>query len=257
MQVPAGYRRNKMGETIIAPAAMRPMDSGKRRRENLALIYQEVMTAITRLRANRQNVTDAQVFRTHLRSALSAAEQDALGAGYAPEDVRLSTFAVVAFLDESALNSGNAAFADWPRLPLQEEMFGHHMAGEIFFQNIEKLLGRQDVNSTADVLEVYLLCLLLGYKGRYSLAGVELLRPIITSCEEKIRRIRGALRELAPGWAAPKDPVNVSAPDHWVKRLMFLALGCVVLAVVLLAGYLLLLRSGVSDLKAVTTEARR
>jgi type VI secretion system protein ImpK len=246
-----------MGETMIAPAAMRPMDSGKRRRENLALIYQEVMTAITRMRANRQNVDDAQVFRTHLRSALSAAEQDALGAGYAPEDVRLSTFAVVAFLDESALNSGNAAFADWPRLPLQEEMFGHHMAGEIFFQNIEKLLARNDVSSTADVLELYQLCLLLGYKGRYSLAGVELLRPIISSCEEKIRRIRGALRELSPGWAAPKDPVSVSAPDHWVKRWIFIAIGCVALALVLFVSYKLLLSSGVSSLREITTEVRR
>lgn len=236
---------------------MRAADSGKRRRENLALIYQEVMTAITRLRANRQNVDDAQTFRTHLRSALAAAEQDALGAGYVPEDVRLATFAVVAFLDESALNSGNAVFADWPRLPLQEEMFGHHMAGEIFFQNIEKLLSRSDANSTADVLELYQLGLLLGYKGRYSLAGVELLRPIMDSVAEKIRRIRGASRELAPGWAAPKDAVNVSAPDNWVKRLIFIAAGCVVLALVLFVGYKLILGTGVSSLKGITTETRR
>ncbi|MBI3404760.1 MAG: DotU family type IV/VI secretion system protein, partial [Acidobacteria bacterium] len=230
-----------MGETIVATASMRSGDTGKRKRENLGLIYQEVMTAITRLRANRQNVDDAQVFRTHLRSALSAAEQDALGAGYAPEDVRLSTFAVVAFLDESALNSGNAVFAEWPRLPLQEEMFGHHMAGEIFFQNIEKLLSRTDVNSTADVLELYQLCLLLGYKGRYSLAGVELLRPIMDGVAEKIRRIRGASKELSPGWAAPKDAVIVSAPDTWVKRLIFITIGCVVLAGVLFLAYKLVL----------------
>ncbi len=247
------------GETIIATAGMRPGgDLGaKRKRENLALTYQEVMTAITRLRANRQNVDDAQVFRTHLRSALSGAEQDAMGAGYGPDDVRLATFAVVAFLDESALNSGNAVFADWPRLPLQEEMFGHHMAGEIFFQNIEKLLARPDTHVTADVLELYHLALLLGYKGRYSLAGVELLRPIMDSVGEKIRRIRGQARELAPGWAAPKDAVNVTAPDTWVKNLMWMAVGCVVLALVLFGSYKLLLSSGVSNLKSITTEVRR
>ena len=246
------------GETIIAPSGGRSAEMNtKRKRENLALIYQEVMTAITRLRANRQNVDDAQVFRTHLRTALSAAEQDAVGAGYGPDDVRLATFAVVAFLDESALNSGHAAFADWPRLPLQEEMFGHHMAGEIFFQNIEKLLSRADTNVVADVLELYQLALLLGYKGRYSLAGVELLRPIMDSVGEKIRRIRGNVKELAPGWAAPKDAVNVTAPDTWVKNLMFIAAGSVLLALILFGAYKLLLGNGVSNLKAITTEVRR
>jgi len=247
------------GETIVASAGMRPGGEagGKRRRENLALLYQEVMTAITRLRANRQNVDDAQVFRTHLRSALAAAETDAMGAGYGPEDVRLATFAVVAFLDESALNSGNAVFADWPRLPLQEEMFGHHMAGEIFFQNVEKLMARADTHATADVLELYQLALLLGYKGRYSLAGVELLRPIMDSTGEKIRRIRGQSRELAPGWAAPKDSVNVTTPDTWVKKLLMITIGTAVLALLLFGAYKLMLSSGISNLKAITTEVRR
>ena len=50
---------------------------------------------------------------------------------------------MVAFLDESILNSQNPLFADWPRKPLQEELFGTHIAGEVFFQNLQKLLGRQ------------------------------------------------------------------------------------------------------------------
>ena len=41
-----------------------------RRPENLALIYQEVLTAIERLRANRQGVTDANAFRHHTREAI-------------------------------------------------------------------------------------------------------------------------------------------------------------------------------------------
>ncbi|MGH9790524.1 MAG: DotU family type IV/VI secretion system protein [Candidatus Acidiferrales bacterium] len=238
--------------TIIAPSPLRSEDGGKRRRENLALVYQEVMTAITRLRANRQQVEDAQFFRTHLRQALGSAESDAVSKGYSPDDVRLATFAMVAFLDESVLNSSNPAFADWPRLPLQEEMFGHHMAGEIFFQNIEKLLARSDSNNVADVLEVYLLCLLLGYQGRYSLAGLELLRPIMDSVGEKIRRIRGVPRDFSPSWAPLKDVVNVSAKDAWVGRLLLIAVGCVVLAAILFAGYKLLLSGGVSALRAIS-----
>ena len=87
--------------------------------ENLALIFQEVLTAITRLRSNRQAATDAGVFRNQMKAALHAAESEATSKGYPVEDTRLATFALVAFLDESILNSNNPIFADWPRMPLQ------------------------------------------------------------------------------------------------------------------------------------------
>src|ERR1035441_1866257 len=88
-------------------------------RANLALIYQEILTAITRFRSNRQAVADAGSFRNQIKAAIGAAESEATRKGYAPDDVRLATFAVVAFLDESILNSNNPIFADWPRMPLQ------------------------------------------------------------------------------------------------------------------------------------------
>ena len=98
-------------------------------RTNLALIYQEILTAITRFRSNRQAVADAASFRNQIKAAIGVAEAEATRRGYAADDVRLATFAVVAFLDESILNSNNPIFADWPRMPLQEELFGVHTAG--------------------------------------------------------------------------------------------------------------------------------
>ena len=100
--------------------------------ENLALIYQEVLTAITRLRSNRQAATDAGVFRNQMKAAITATESEATSKGYPAEEIRLATFAVVAFLDESILNSNNPVFANWPRMPLQEELFGGHTARSSF-----------------------------------------------------------------------------------------------------------------------------
>jgi type VI secretion system protein ImpK len=90
-----------------------------RRSENLALVLQEVLTAIVRLRANRQAVSDAGSFRIHMREALKSADQEARRLGYSGETMQLAIFAVVAFLDESILNSRNPLFADWPRKPMQ------------------------------------------------------------------------------------------------------------------------------------------
>ena len=114
------------------------------RAENLALIFQESITAIVRLRVKTQPVTNADVFRSQMRQLLSAADQESRNRGYTAEDARLASFAVVAFLDESVLNLQNPVFADWPRNPLQEEMFGGHTAGEIFFQSVQRLLERAE-----------------------------------------------------------------------------------------------------------------
>jgi len=100
-----------------------------RRPENLALLFQDVLTAIVRLRANRQGVTDANAFRHHMREALKTAASQALAAGYTADDTKHATFAAVAFLDESVLNSQNSIFVEWLRKPLQAELFGTHTAG--------------------------------------------------------------------------------------------------------------------------------
>ena len=115
-----------------------------RRGWNLALGFQEVFTAVVRLRYNRQAVLDAETFRAQMKQALRVAEQEARSRGASAEDVKQVIFAVVAFLDESVLTSKNPVFGNWPRLPLQAELFGHQLAGEIFFQELQKSLNRSD-----------------------------------------------------------------------------------------------------------------
>src|SRR5580692_6655671 len=160
-----------------------------RRPESLALIFQEVLTAIERLRGSRQGVTDAEAFWHNTRKALKSAASQALAGGYNADDVRFATFAAVAFMDESILNSQNPIFADWLRKPLQEELFGTHIAGETFFQNLQQLLGRSDSPDLADLLEVHYLCMLMGFSGRYSAGNRGELSQMMSMTADKIRRI--------------------------------------------------------------------
>lgn len=215
-----------------------------RRPENLALIYQEVLTAIERLRANRQGVTDANAFRHHTREALKTAAGAALQAGYPADDARYATFATVAFLDESVLNSQNPIFTDWLRKPLQEELFGTHVAGETFFQNLQALLGRQDSPDLADVLEVHYLCMLLGFGGRYSAGNRGELNQVMSMTADKIRRIRGGQGPLSPAWALPNEALP-SGSDPLVRKLGIAAIACAGLMVLLFVIYKIVLGSGV------------
>jgi type VI secretion system protein ImpK len=227
-----------------------------RRAENLAFAFQEVLTVGERLRANRQAVSDANSFRQQIREALKMADNEGRKRGYTGDDIQLSIFAVVAFLDESILNLRNPIFSEWPRQPLQEEMFGHHVAGEIFFQNLQKILGRDDSQETADLLEVYHLCLLLGFAGRYSLSGRGELRSIITTVGDKIRRIRQSPPDLAPGWALPNETIQTGASDPWIKRLMYSSIGCFAIALLLFVLYKVFLNSGVTSLERIASQGR-
>src|SRR3954451_13959558 len=103
---------------------------------NLPAIYQELLTTIVRLRSGRQSVPDANHFRAQFREGLKAAVEQARRRGYSEEESRAASFAVVAFLDESVLNLRTAVFTEWVRKPLQEELFGVHMGGEVYFQNL-------------------------------------------------------------------------------------------------------------------------
>ncbi|MEI9970634.1 MAG: DotU family type IV/VI secretion system protein [Ignavibacteriota bacterium] len=213
------------------------------RTDNLALIFQEVLTAIVRLRTNRQELSDAESFRFYMREAIKSAIQEARNhGGYNAEDIRWRPLPSHGFLDESVLNLRNPMFADWPRKPLQEELFGIHMAGEIFFRNLEQLMGRNDSADLADLLEVHYLCLLLGYGGRYSIGGKGELQAITNACGERIKRIRGASYDPFMEVFTEPEIIKVTE-DPWVKKFVIITLVCFVLMVGLFITFKLTLGS--------------
>lgn len=228
----------------------------QRRAENLAFCFQELLTVGERLRSGRQAVQDAESFRYGIREALKSAGEESRRRGYVGEDIQLAIFAVVAFLDESILNLQNPIFADWPRRPMQEELFGHHVAGEIFFQNLTKITARDETQETADLLEVYYLCMLLGFAGKYSIGARGELKAVSDATGDKIRRIRKLPGDLAPAWQLPGDLVRETGADPVVKKLLWVAAGCLILALALFGFYKFGLISGVGNMESLAQVGR-
>jgi type VI secretion system protein ImpK len=243
MTHPAGQQQ----DASAADAAL--VGSGR-----LALLLQESLTAATRLRTDRQPVTDAAAFREQMLQLFRRADQEATASGYDRADVRLAIFAVVAVLDESALGSPQPALADWARRPMQQEMFGGLMAGEWFFQHVDELLSRPDSPYLADLLEVYDLCLLLGFRGRYS-ADAGALYAVASRVSERVSRMRGPApaKELVAGWRPPDDVI--ASTDPWVRRLTIALVATAVLAVVIWGIGATSLRSGQGDLATLARSA--
>lgn len=226
------------------------MTPNARRPENLALIYQEALTAIERLRANRDSVNDAPAFRHHNKEALKAATNTALAAGYNADDAKFATFAVVAFLDESVLNSQNPIFGDWLKKPLQEELFNTFIAGETFYQNLQQMLGRSDSQDLGDLIEVYYLCMLLGFRGKYRAGDPGGLGQILNMTREKLNRIRGKFPGMSPQWQLPSNEKAAGSSDPWVRKLIWIAAACAAVTLILFIVYMVVLHSGLQIARA-------
>jgi len=206
---------------------------------NLAMAFQEVFTVILRTRFFVQRVENADSFRATLRKMISAAVKDASTMGYSDEASKMAIYAMIGFLDESVLNSKDPTFADWARRPLQEEMFGGHVAGELFFRNVTELLNRPESPEVADVLELHALCLLLGYRGRFAFGDASEIHSILQRIRDKITRIRGAYALFRPA----ETPAATPAPrrDPWVRRLAITTILLAVLTLLAYFGYFMIL----------------
>jgi type VI secretion system protein ImpK len=214
----------------------------------LAVKLQEVFTAAARLRANRMSTVDAAAFRNNIKQALTKADRDARQLGYSGDIVKHAVYALVVLIDECVLNSALPGFQSWHGKPLQEEVFGDHRGGELFFENLATLIAQPDSEELADLLEIYHLCLLLGFQGRYAGQHRGELTSIAREVSDKIHRIRGAQPELTPSWLVPQGEKAPVSKDPWVKRLGIAAMALWIVAVLVFLAFTFVIRSGAANL---------
>jgi type VI secretion system protein ImpK len=185
--------------------------TGERRNEdlpaggNLALWYDSILTSVVRLQSSRQSVPDIETFRKRIKSTLQEIEQVAISAGYDGHDIRDTHFAVVALLDSAALRSRDPVLKDWDRHLLHADLFDKSDAGVVFFDKLDQLQLRRDSEQLANILEVYLFCLLLGFEGRYSGGMRGGLDSIVERLKGRIENIRGRRRPISPEGALAGD----------------------------------------------------
>lgn len=170
-------------------------------------------------------------FHKRIDQFLDQFETNARHLGKSTEDISDAKYAFCALMDETILSSDFPIREDWERAPLQLRLFGEHLAGERFFDKLEKL--RLDPVAKVDVLEVFYTCLLLGFQGRYLLEGSEKLNYLISRLGQEITHARGGRHEFAPNWKLPQRF------QHYVRNELPLWLFFALLAVVATAIFFL------------------
>lgn len=140
--------------------------------------------------------------RRILRYYVDRFEGNCRSAGIPSEKRNKVKYALVALVDEKAFTLPLKWSGPWRSHPLQFDYFGDMIAGQRFFENLERLMNKPEGN--VDVLEVYYLCMCLGFKGKY--AGDK------ATLEKLIRKSAGLIvKNRPPVSPPPTSPYTDSA----------------------------------------------
>lgn len=202
-------------ERRAAPGSERPA-----RQQRLVDLMYEGFHALFLLKSG-SGPQDKGNFADHITGFLADVDRSAKALGIAAEDVTAAKYAYCSAVDEIILRSSYGVREAWETRPLQLRVFGDQLAGEHFFNRLEDLRakGFQHV----EALEVFHMCLLLGFQGRYALDARDKLDYLVARLGDEIARMRGRTRGFAPHAGRPDQVVNRLRSDLslWVLGAVF------------------------------------
>lgn len=154
-------------------------------KQRLPDLCAECFMLITQLRVSH-DFGDPNLLRRRIKDLFDRWERNARKANIQIEDIQTARFALVVFIDEAIANSPWSQKETWMALPLQLELYGIFTGGNDFFVKLDQL--RQRARENIEALEVYYLCLVLGFKGKYILEP-DKLKLLIEDTYNDMRRV--------------------------------------------------------------------
>lgn len=190
--------------------------SERANKNDLVAFAGPVFDLILRLKAGI--VQPSMDLRPKIHSLLEDFEKRGERYRFSSKIIQVSKFALASFVDETVLTNNFQLKEEWEKNALQLEYFGEQLAGNKFFEKLQAMLKQIDV--TADAVEIYYVCMLLGFKGRYAIYEKEkLLATMQQTANALVKAGKIKPVELSPHWLAndqPEPPQPRKMPT-WAK----------------------------------------
>lgn len=168
---------------------------------------------------------DAAVRADHLHARLQAYVDEMIArgksSGMAESDIADITYAIVGFADELAQKKPGPVRQFWEQRPLQLHYFGENVAGDGFFERLERILYDP---SRVEPLAVYHMCLQFGFEGRYAVRGGELELDLV---RRRVREGLGRLMKAEPvsrRHLPQREPLRSRSMDYLILWLGLFAI---------------------------------
>lgn len=187
-----------------------------------------VFDLILRLRAGI--VQPSNDLRPKVAALLKDFEERALRYRHRESIIQVAKFGLASFVDEAVLTNNFPLREEWEKYPIQLEHFGEQLAGNKFYEKLEAMLRQIEV--TADAVEIYYVCMLLGFKGRYAVYEHDkLLATMQQTADALVKAGKIAPVELSPHWLVQDQPVppEKKGMPTWAKITAFGGLGFAVI----------------------------
>ena len=160
----------------------------------------------------RQTVSqhDVDFLRRELVDQIKSFESAAQKGDYSSEVVLTGRYLLCCYLDEAILMTPWGGESGWSSNSLLSIFHNETWGGEKFFQVTEGLLRSPSQN--IDTLELVMVCLSLGFEGKYSVMdrGLSQLSQLQDDIYRAIADNRGDFeRELSPSWRGVTDQRNI------------------------------------------------
>jgi len=164
---------------------------------------------------------DHTEFQSRMTRFLDDFGRNARKKGASADDIDAAKYAFCAAVDEIILRSHFSIRDAWEMRPLQLTLFGDQLAGENFFNRLDALRTRSSEHIEA--LEVFHMCLLLGFQGRYILEGSEKLGYLTSRLGDEIAHMKGRRPGFAPHAERPDQVMHKLRSDLplWVLCSVF------------------------------------
>ena len=188
-----------------------------------------------------QELPPPDVLQRRISALFDQMHRKCRDAGFPDEDANDAKYAIAAFADEQILRSPWPGRNQWMGQPLQLVYFNENTAGEGFFARMAAIQGQPQ---RSHVLEIYYLCLCLGFQGQYAVRGGEGLGVITDQIAARLRAAGGSGEQISPH-GEPREALR-----GLMRRelpLVGLSIGFFALAVVVFLVLKLILGASVSS----------
>jgi type VI secretion system protein ImpK len=182
-------------------------------RLNLADVCSEIFLFAFQMEETLSQEEDAEKVQVRVDELFQKLDTAAHQAELSLEDTHQSKYALAAYLDEKVLNSDLPFRSDWASRPLQLKYFDDSAAGEEFYNRLDNLRHSPEAKVPA-CLEIYLMCLALGFRGKLvDSQGQEKRKVLIFKVAQELRSDSpGGGEVLVEGPEAPEDRPPESRP---------------------------------------------
>lgn len=161
----------------------------------------DIFMFVTKVRET-ENLGDPLSLRNAACRCLNEFVENCRDAGVKAEIIQNALYALVALVDETVMGTPGPYRDSWSLKLLQIEYFGENLAGTQFYSRLRAAMMRGQ--GKTELLEIFFLCLALGFEGMYKIDGSSKRIMIFEELGILLRRLKGRTQ----GFISPEKLVS-------------------------------------------------